>query len=192
MELYLIRHTTPDVKAGICYGQSDIDVAATFAEEAASIQQKLASINPTAVYTSPSRRCSRLAQVLADYWGSQPPIEDSRLMELHFGEWEMQSWDDIDLSALECWSVSYIQQPPPGGETFTQLHQRARDILGELKATSELTSAAVITHAGVIRALLAEAMDLPLSETFKFELSYGGMTQLACNEEAMQVACINA
>lgn len=192
MELYLIRHTTPDVKAGICYGQSDIDVAATFTEEAASIQQKLASINPTAVYTSPSRRCSRLAQVLADYWGSQPPIEDSRLMELHFGEWEMQSWDDIDLSALERWSVSYIQQPPPGGETFTQLHQRARGILGELKATSEIESAAIITHAGVIRALLAEAMDLPLSETFKFELSYGGMTQLACNGEAMQVACINA
>lgn len=192
MELYLIRHTTPDIKAGICYGQSDVGVAATFAEEAAAIQQKLAAINPTAVYTSPSRRCARLAHMLAEYWGSQPPIEDSRLMELHFGEWEMQSWDDIDLSALERWGASYIHQPPPGGETFTQLHQRAKSFLAELKEASEVTSVTVITHAGVIRALLAEAMDLPLSETFKFELSYGGMTQLACNEEAMQVACINA
>ena len=192
MELYLIRHTTPDIKAGICYGQSDVDVAATFAEEAVAIQQKLAAINPTAVYTSPSRRCSRLAHVLAEHWGIQLPIEDSRLMELHFGEWEMRGWDDISLSALEHWGANYIQQPPPGGETFTQLHQRAKGFLTELKATSELTSAAVITHAGVIRALLAEAMDLPLSETFKFELSYGGMTQLACNGEAMQVACISA
>jgi len=33
MEIYLIRHTTPDVAKGICYGQTDLDVANTFEEE---------------------------------------------------------------------------------------------------------------------------------------------------------------
>ena len=26
MEIYLVRHTTPNIKKGICYGQTDIDI----------------------------------------------------------------------------------------------------------------------------------------------------------------------
>ena len=36
MKIYLIRHTQPDVEKGICYGSSDLDVAATFEAEAAA------------------------------------------------------------------------------------------------------------------------------------------------------------
>ena len=35
MEVILIRHTTPDVPTGTCYGQSDVPLKETFEEEAA-------------------------------------------------------------------------------------------------------------------------------------------------------------
>ena len=38
MQLFLIRHTKPQVTAGLCYGQSDIDVAASFVEESEAVQ----------------------------------------------------------------------------------------------------------------------------------------------------------
>lgn len=34
MKIYLIRHTTPHIEKGICYGQTDLDVAETFNNEA--------------------------------------------------------------------------------------------------------------------------------------------------------------
>lgn len=30
MDIYLIRHTTPAIAKGICYGQTDLDVTANF------------------------------------------------------------------------------------------------------------------------------------------------------------------
>ena len=125
MELYLIRHTTPDINAGICYGRSDIDVAATFEAEVEAVLYKLAEAQPTAIYTSPSQRCRRLAQLLAQTHQCSF-VEDERLMELHFGEWEMRGWQEISLEDLERWGSSYIQQGPPGGEAYQALHQRAR------------------------------------------------------------------
>ena len=41
MEIYLIRHTSVSVEAGICYGQSDVPVAESFAAEAAQVRAKL-------------------------------------------------------------------------------------------------------------------------------------------------------
>ncbi len=41
MEIYLIRHTTPKIAQGICYGQSDLELASNFDDEMASIHQNL-------------------------------------------------------------------------------------------------------------------------------------------------------
>jgi alpha-ribazole phosphatase len=190
VELYLIRHTTPDIKAGICYGRSDIDVAATFPMEAEAVRQKFASLKPEIIYTSPSQRCAKLASMLAGYGPGNLPVEDARLMELHFGEWEMRGWQEISQEALKHWGASYIHEPPPGGETFLDLHQRARDFLVELR-NSEAASVAVVTHAGVIRALLAETTNKPLNETFDFELSYGGVTKLELFPQNMNLTYVN-
>ena len=44
MKLTLIRHTSLQIEPGICYGQSDIDVAVSFADELARTQAKLTGI----------------------------------------------------------------------------------------------------------------------------------------------------
>ena len=44
MIVTLIRHTSVAVAPGICYGQSDVDVAASFADEAAAVRQRLGEL----------------------------------------------------------------------------------------------------------------------------------------------------
>ena len=61
--IYLIRHTTPAVARGICYGQTDLDVTGSFREEAEVIRQHLPADIGT-VYSSPLKRCTQLAQQL--------------------------------------------------------------------------------------------------------------------------------
>jgi alpha-ribazole phosphatase len=186
VELYLIRHTTPDVAAGVCYGQAEIGLAASFAEEVVALKHKLAGLLPTACYSSPLRRCALLAAELVS-----TPQYDERLKELAFGAWEMQPWQDIPQAVLEQWGEDYVNVAPPGGETFGELHRRAAHFLQELFLRQHAGQVLVVTHAGVIRALLAEALNLPLQEVFRFHLDYGGVTQLQLGKSVPVVAYVN-
>lgn len=41
MKMTLVRHTSVDVPKGVCYGQSDVGLRATFAEEAERVRENL-------------------------------------------------------------------------------------------------------------------------------------------------------
>ena len=65
MNIYLIRHTLPDVLPGICYGNTDLGLADSFVTELQSIQAKLAHLTNPVLVSSPLRRCYILAESLA-------------------------------------------------------------------------------------------------------------------------------
>ncbi|MBQ1753914.1 MAG: hypothetical protein II002_03155 [Bacteroidales bacterium] len=46
MEVILLRHTTPDVPVGTCYGQTDVPLKASFEEEAAVSRAALEACGP--------------------------------------------------------------------------------------------------------------------------------------------------
>ena len=58
MRLILIRHTRPEAADDVCHGVTDLDVAATFDEEAARVVAALPAVER--LVTSPLRRCMRL------------------------------------------------------------------------------------------------------------------------------------
>lgn len=187
MQLYLIRHTTPAVPPGVCYGQVDVDVAATFFDEVQAVRAKIADITPAASYSSPLSRAARLAASL----GLGETQHDARLMELDFGDWELRAWEEIPQEHLDRWGKAYTHIAPPGGETFIELHGRASDFLRELLDRHRGQDVVVVTHAGVIRALLAEVLNLPLTEVFRFHLDYGSVTHLRLGDAVPAVGYVN-
>lgn len=187
MQLHLIRHTTPAVLPGVCYGQSDVDVTTTFVEEARVVRSKLAAIVPVAVYSSPLTRATKLAASLK----LGVTRHDTRLMEMDFGAWEMLAWAAIPREQLDHWGQAYTRVAPPKGETFTELHTRATEFLKELKIRHHGQDVIVVTHAGVIRALLADVLNLPLTEVFRFHLDFGGVTQLKFGDNLPAVGYVN-
>ena len=174
MKLFLIRHTALQVPSGICYGQSDIDVASSFMNEALVTQQKLIGSTFDAIYASPLQRCLKLANTL----DLGEPIVDNRLMELNFGDWEMSAWDDIPRDIFDVWAHNYADLAPPNGETFSQLQQRGIHFLEEILTQYPTGNIAVVTHGGMIRALLAHVLNMPLKGLFRFTIDYGSITQL--------------
>ncbi|MES2636491.1 MAG: alpha-ribazole phosphatase [Pseudomonadota bacterium] len=174
MNLTLIRHTCLQIAPGICYGQSDIDVAATFIQESRITKTKLADIEFNALYSSPLQRCEKLASAL----NIGVPIVDHRLKELHFGDWELHAWDAIPRDFFDVWAQNYANISPPNGETFTQLQVRAIDFLNEILIKHAAENIAIVTHGGMIRALLAHVLNMPLKGLFRFNIDYGSITQL--------------
>lgn len=173
MEAYVIRHTTVAVEPDICYGQTDVAVAATFADEADNVRQKLPNQHSIDVYSSPLSRC----HVLADTLTAGPIITDKRLMEMHFGEWEQRRWDDLQGEEFTGWADNFVQYRCPGGESYQDVFMRVRDFWNDL-LTSDRHTLMIVTHGGVVRALLSLWLDIPLRHTMRIAIDFGGVTKV--------------
>lgn len=155
MQLYLIRHPAPRVAAGVCYGRSDLPLAADVALAAARILPQLPSMSPMLpLFTSPLQRCRQLAAAL-----HPAPRSDPRLQEMDFGAWEMTPWDCIQRAALDGWAADPLGYAPPAGESVARLQQRVQDFVIEARRAG-LQRAVLVTHAGVMKVLVGQVQDL--------------------------------
>ncbi len=178
-KIHLIRHTSPDIASGICYGQSDLALSNRFLEETANIKQRLNEPNYHTVYTSPLKRCRQLAEQL----NYQQIIDDRRLMEMNFGDWELQHWDHINRDELDHWMNDFVHAQTPNGESMLMMNQRVQEFITELaggfkKAETGGVTTAVITHAGVIRLIAAWVLGIPLGNSFRLAMDYGATFEL--------------
>ncbi len=174
MDLYLIRHTRPQIEAGLCYGQLDVPLASTCVEDCAATAARLPSVD--AVWTSPLARCCTLAEAIGTRVG-MAPVADERLCELGFGEWEGRRWDTIGRDECERWALDYWNLSPPGGETYRELYERVGLALEEILAFP-VQHVAVVTHAGPVRAALARCLHLDPRRYPEIKLEYGGINLL--------------
>lgn len=197
MDIYLIRHTQTATDPGQCYGQSDIALADSFPDEVANLHDKLPEFNEDCkVFSSPLTRCLQLAETFSD-----TVTTDARLQELDFGEWEGKRFDDIEANALQHWTNNFVTAAPPKGENFEDLYQRAGSFWQDLLATEasaprlrpvgEAEQVLVITHAGVIRALLARALNLPLANSFQLRIDSGSVHKLRQADDYLYIEYIN-
>lgn len=148
--LYALRHCAVAGTSGLCYGQMDVPLTENYPNELQSIQQQLQNLNISRIVSSPLQRCQQLAVELQ----RGPVTLDSRLLELSFGEWEGLFWADIPRDMSEIWTQDVVHRTPPGGESFLQLIDRVRACIHDPLHWQSHESLLLVTHAGVIRALL--------------------------------------
>ena len=142
--MIFLRHPTPDVPPGTCYGQTDLDIAEIGHEQIEIALETTPRIRH--VLASPALRCRKLAVSIAER--DQVDITfDERLWEMHMGEFEGKLWSEIDRQKSEAWLKDPFNNPTPGGESFADVQNRVLAALSE--ATMDM---AIVCHAGVIRA----------------------------------------
>ena len=151
MKLWLVRHAQALIAPGVCYGATDV-----VADEQATLQaaQALALTLPVGLLlvSSPLQRCERLAQCLR---GLRPDLSyktDARLMEMDFGCWEGQRWDDIAAHELDQWTVNFGHWRCGGAESVQDVMVRVATLWDEAHSAGD--DAMWVTHAGVIRAAM--------------------------------------
>ncbi len=183
MEIYLVRHTKPHINKGVCYGQSDIDLADTMLNEFKIVSAKIPIDKTLKIYSSPLKRCVLLAKTLADTIST-----DNRLKELNFGDWELKPWNTISQDELTPWMTDFVNTPVPQGESYLDLNQRVLDCFNAIKAKNTSTDTIIIvTHAGPIRAILANITHTSLKDSFNIKVNYGDVFHLAVKEGKTQL-----
>ncbi|MDH4228792.1 MAG: histidine phosphatase family protein [Nitrospirota bacterium] len=186
--LWLIRHGQAET-GGALTGHRDPPLAAAGHLQAADAAAALSGIPLAAVYCSDLQRSENTARAVAARSGGAPletdphptaphrlvPCADGRLRERHFGDWEgvsvaeLQRSDPDSLARLWC----DPRFSPPGGESFATLAARALACLGELPPRHPGLPIAVVTHGGVLRAVLADALGLDLAAAMRIEVAWG-------------------
>lgn len=168
MQVFLIRHPRPLLDDGLCYGRLDVDC-----EDPQPAAARLRELLPTGctVLSSPLQRARRLAGAL-----HARPRLDARLMEIDFGDWEGQRWADLDRALLDDWAADVLHFVPPGGESAAMLQARAVECFEEHAASLSGESVALVTHGGVMRALLGHWLKLPVAEWSQLRFDFGRLT----------------
>ena len=169
MEVFMIRHSTPQVAKGVCYGQSEIPLAPSFADEWKLIREKLPE-SVDMIFSSPLSRCMQLSVLLSEHF-KIPVKPDSRLMEMNFGDWEMKLWDEIDQHQLTTWMNNYLEVACPNGESYKDLRKRLKNFISD-NLVSDNRKYLIVMHGGVIKCF---HVILQNTDGMDYTIRYGGI-----------------
>src|SRR5262249_40199384 len=130
------------------------------------------------IYSSPLARCRDAAQILS---AGQPlePVTLDALRELDFGQVEGLTYTEIEQRYPELyrqWMERPTQVRFPGGESFGDMRTRVLRAVKGLVERHAGESIVLVTHAGVIRIVLADALGMEPDHIFRIGQRYGGIS----------------
>lgn len=176
MEIYLVRHTETVCEKGICYGQTDVNIAQPYDIIFETIVQQLPK--DALLYTSPLQRCVTLSKYIQKQTQTTNYEEDKRLMEMNFGDWEMKNWNEIPPEELNPWMEDFVNIRVPNGESFVDLHERVSDFIENEILSKTSQKVIIVAHAGVVRSILCLLNSLPLKDAFQNKVDFGQVIKI--------------
>lgn len=158
LDFYLVRHgITKANKEKRYVGWTDVPIIPKISFS--KLKHYLQDKTWTDIVSSDLLRCRQTCDKL-----SVTAREDARLREMHFGDWEMKTYEALkEDSRYRKWLDDPAAVTPPNGESFLGFQARLKEWLEARLITKDSGSILVVTHAGVIRQLLVE---LGASDTF--------------------------
>lgn len=185
MNLYLIRHAQQ--ASMLC--NVDVALSAAGRRQAELAAERLAGYPLEALYSSTMLRAKQTAEIIGRRIGLENQITEG-IEEIHFGAWEGKT----DAEIAECYGELKARMaqmtedlPYPDGENGAQCAARAMAVLREIARRSGEADAAVVTHGGLIRCVLADIFGgtycYPRRYQFAVQLENTSITQLRYTPE---------
>lgn len=147
MTIYLIRHGKTDANERHIYcGSTDLPLCDAGIKELHALRYDIKNVR---FVTSGMKRTEETLQIL---FGAVPHAQEHRFRETDFGIFEMHSYDELkDTAAYQAWLEGDNESNvPPMGESGEQMKARVLAAFSEIQ-----TDTAIITHGGVIAAIMA-------------------------------------
>lgn len=155
--IWLIRHGATEWNLHKrAQGQADIALTDRGRAQAKEVAAALSPFQLTGVYSSDLIRSIDTAKVIADEQGLELTI-DSDFREIDQGEWTGLAVDEIQRRWPDLWGAARHYSARPGGETPQQVRARALAGLKRVVAAHPGGCAAIVSHGGTMRWLVAEA-----------------------------------
>ncbi len=179
--LLLIRHGhTEATEAGLLYTDPEARLTEKGVDQAQAISKWIPKHNPQVLIANTAQRVQATADIISEATGMVPIICQG-FDEWRVGEWEGRTYLDIkknDPDIYADWSKDPITNRPPGGESIEDLCERIRDNLLALVKTHEGKTVAFVTHAGIIRAILVNALGMSVHNFWRLSVPTGSVSRV--------------
>ena len=163
-------------------GAQDVALSPLGMRQAEALGQAVSRRAIAHVYVSPFVRARHTAAIALSGLGLPLTVVDD-LRELSLGEWEGCTVEEIRTrpgDPYARWVRDPVQCPPPGGEPLADVQARV------LRAVERITAAhpngddvLIVSHGGVISALLAHCFGLPLSSIWRIAVANCSLSEIA-------------
>lgn len=193
--LLLVRHATTDAVGRVLAGRAGgHSLNAAGMREARRLAERLAAEPVRAVYASPLERTMETAAAVAEPHGltvqALPGVQ-----EIDFGEWTERSFEELEQDGRwREWNERRGGASAPGGESMRNVQVRAVSALVEVVGPAAALSggaAVVVSHADVIRAMLAHWLQMPLDLLLRLEVSPASVSAVSLEGGVPRVLWMN-
>ncbi|NUT47062.1 MAG: bifunctional RNase H/acid phosphatase [Saccharothrix sp.] len=177
--LYLLRHGQTELSVARRYsGRGNPPLTDVGRGQAEAAARRLAKVEGVAaVGASPLGRARETARAGADATGAELSWDDD-LIETDFGAWEGLTFAEAaerDPEVHRRW-LGDPSVPPPGGESFDQVHRRVRRARDAVLARYGGADVVVVSHVTPIKSLLRMALDVGPSLLFRLHLDLASLS----------------
>ncbi|MCD4786198.1 MAG: histidine phosphatase family protein [Candidatus Eremiobacteraeota bacterium] len=175
MNIYFIRHGESQFnKEGKLQGQMDPPLSDKGEETASSLARDMKETfvssgrEINAIYSSPLKRAKETADAISGATGA-PVRMAPNLQEIRLGDWEGRKISNIAKTPQFIqWRKNPQSITPPGGEEIKNFQDRAvTGIKKIIEDNSQNDNIIVVTHGGVIGALISYALKEDISNSMK-------------------------
>jgi alpha-ribazole phosphatase len=195
MELYLIRHgETESNKERRYQGWTESPLSAAGVRQAEEAGFFLAGQKIEALYCSDLKRAINTARVIGAGSGLKPVVT-SLLREIHFGQWEGLTFDQIEAvwgEEISLWLDDPFHKSAPGGETLREVCARMQAFIEHLEqGAPDCRRIAAVSHGGSIRALLYHVLNLDKNSFWDIKIDNASISLIRKEEGRFKVVYYN-
>jgi broad specificity phosphatase PhoE len=186
--ILMVRHgDVPGIKPARFRGRRDLDLSPEGEAQAQAAAGRVArDFHIDALYASPLKRCQQTAARLAEATGLGVETLEG-LIDVDYGDWTWRTHDEVAAEqpdAFNLWHGTPDLMRFPGGDSLADFAAAAMAAMGEAAARHPGGCVALVTHDAVVRALVIEAMGLPLRLYHRLKVAPGSLSALAVGGEA--------
>jgi len=163
-------------------GAQDVALSPLGVRQAEALRVALGRRRIAHVYASPLERARRTAEIAVAGLGLPLTVVDD-LRELSLGQWEGCTVEEIRTrpgDPYAQWVRDPVQCLPPGGEPLAEVQARVVRAVAQIAtAHPNREDVLVVSHGGVISALLAHWLGLPLSSIWRLAVANCSLSEVA-------------
>ena len=155
------------------------------------LAEALAADLPAArIETSPRRRAMETAAIIGEALAAPIEVVDA-LDEIDFGDWAGRSFAELEQDVRwRFWNAARDRACSPGGETMHDAVDRAAAHIARIANDAD-GPVICVTHADIIRGLVAHYLGLKLDRMLHFDIDPGSVSTLIVDGNRGRVAALN-
>lgn len=148
--------------------------------------------NASALYTSLLPRSIETAALLAPGLFGLVAVEDCDLCELHPGEADGLTWQEvIDRFGVPDWDIDPSQPVAPGGESWTGFYERCVRAFRRVAETHQGEQVVLVVHGGVIEQAMKMVQSSAAGVRLRLRTENCSMTEIEFDDRGLRLLRYN-